>query len=69
MHAVWKHILPHCANNFEGFPSEVQAVVEEITNTGRWLGFYELHSTNVRDLLEPHLQEMANGNLFNLDQQ
>ncbi len=30
MRAVWKNILPHCSNDFVGFESQVEKVVENI---------------------------------------
>lgn len=67
MRVVWKHTLLHCVNNSEGSPSQAQAV-EEITHTGRLLGFDGLDSTNVCDLPESNSQEMTDGDL-NIDQQ
>lgn len=69
MRAVWQHVLPHCANTLDDFPTQVQAVVEEITDIGRQLGFDELDTTNVSDLLKSHSEEMTDGDLLNLDQQ
>ncbi|XP_036597382.1 tigger transposable element-derived protein 1-like [Trichosurus vulpecula] len=70
MREVWKCILPHCANsNFEGFPSQSQAIIEEITNIGRKLGFDELESDNVLELLEAHSEELTDDDFLHLDQQ
>uniref|UniRef100_A0A5F8GLC9 Tigger transposable element-derived protein 1-like n=1 Tax=Monodelphis domestica TaxID=13616 RepID=A0A5F8GLC9_MONDO len=70
MREVWKCILPHCANsNFEGFPSMKQAVVEEITNIGRKLGFDDLESDNVLELLDSHSEGLTTDDFLHLDQQ
>ena len=39
MRAVWKNLLPHCANDFGGFEPQVQTVVENIVQIGKDLGF------------------------------
>ncbi|XP_043835158.1 tigger transposable element-derived protein 1-like [Dromiciops gliroides] len=70
MREVWKYILPHCANSsFEGFLSQKQAVIEEITNTGKQLGFDELESDNVLELLESHSEELTTDDFLHLEQQ
>ncbi|XP_044522035.1 uncharacterized protein LOC123238854 [Gracilinanus agilis] len=66
---VWKHILPHSANNnFEGFPPQKQTVIEEITNFERKLGFDELENGDVQELLISHSEELADDDLH-LEQQ
>jgi hypothetical protein len=40
MRGEWKRNLSHCANSSE---FKEQTVTEEITNSGRELGFCELH--------------------------
>ncbi|XP_063152245.1 uncharacterized protein LOC134492057 isoform X1 [Candoia aspera] len=66
MRGVWKHILPRCAN---GSDFEENTVIEEITNTGRKLGFDELENDDVRELLNSHLEELTDDDLLLLDQQ
>jgi hypothetical protein len=64
MHAVWKSILPHCANSSD-FKEE--AVIDKITNIGTELGFDGIQYDNVRELLSPHLENLTDDLL--LDQQ
>jgi hypothetical protein len=41
MRGVWKHNLSHCADSSD---YEEESVTEELTNTARELGLYELHN-------------------------
>ena len=80
MRAVWKHIIPHCANDFGGFAEhcandfvgfaeQVTTVVEEITDIGRQLGFDEIDNENVHELIESHAEDLSDNDLINMEQQ
>jgi hypothetical protein len=48
---VWKRISPHFANSSD---FEEETVIKEIRNAGRELGFDELESDDIRELLNSH---------------
>ena len=52
MRAVWKHIIPHCANDFIGFETHFAEVTNNIVETGQQLGFNELDSVNVTECIK-----------------
>jgi hypothetical protein len=54
MRAVWKYLLPYGANKFCGFENRVDTVIEEISVTGKDLGFEDVDSPNVRECLDSH---------------
>jgi hypothetical protein len=54
MRAVWKYLLPYCANDFCVFENRVDAVTEEISVIGKDLGFEDVDSPNVRECLDSH---------------
>jgi hypothetical protein len=66
MRGVWKCILPHCANSSD---FEEEAVLEEITNIGRELGFDGLENDSVQGLLNSLLEELTDDDLLLLIQQ
>jgi hypothetical protein len=35
MRAVWQYLLPYCAKNFCSFENRIDAVIEEISVTGK----------------------------------
>jgi hypothetical protein len=39
MRAVWKHIIPHCANDFIGFETNFAEVTNNTVEIGQQLGF------------------------------
>jgi hypothetical protein len=47
---VWKHLLLYCANDFRGFENQVDAVIEDISVTGKDLGFEDIDAPSVRVL-------------------
>lgn len=69
MRAVWKELLPECANDFVGFDQNITNVVDEIEAMGIELGFDEVDCTNIRELLDTPQEEMSVEDLINLDQQ
>jgi hypothetical protein len=61
---VWMRILPHCVNSSD---FEEETVIEEITNTGRELGFDELENGDVQELFKSHSEELTDDDLLLLD--
>jgi hypothetical protein len=66
MRGVCRRILPHCANSSD---FEEKTVIEEITNTGRELGFDETENNGVQELLNSHSEELTDDDVLLLDQQ
>ena len=59
--ALWKHIIPHCANDFIGFETHFAEVTNNITlDIGQKLGFKELDSVNVIQCIEENTNELDN---------
>ena len=69
MRAVWKHIIPHCANDFIGFETHFAEVTNNIVEIGKGLGFKELDSANVIECIESNTKELDNETLINIDEQ
>ena len=76
LRSVWKHIIPHCANNFEGFQHEIvqneivqNEIVQEINDIGLNLGFEELDNGSIQELLQSHDAEQTNEDLDEVEQQ
>lgn len=69
MRAVWKHIIPHCANNFVGFQTNFAQVTNNIVQIGKELGFEELDSDNVIECIDSNTKELDNESLINIEEQ
>lgn len=69
MRSVWKHIIPHCANDFIGFETHFTEVTNNIVEIGQQLGFKELDSVNVIECIELNTNELDNETLLNIDEQ
>ena len=69
MRAVWKHIIPHCANDFIGFETHFAEVTNNIVEIGQQLGFNELHYVNVIECIKSNTNELDNETLINIDEQ
>ncbi|CAM1327229.1 Uncharacterised protein at_DN1968 [Pycnogonum litorale] len=65
MRSVWKKIIPHCANDFQGFETEI---IQQITDLGGQLGFREIDNQSVRELLQSHDEELTNEDLVEMEQ-
>lgn len=69
MRAVWKHIIPHCANDFTGFQMNFSEVTNDIVELGQQLGFKELDLDNVIECIQSNTNELDNETLINIDDQ
>jgi hypothetical protein len=61
--------VPYCANDFVDFENRVDAVIDEISVTGKDLGFEDVDSPNVRKSLDSHSQPLTGTELTELEQQ
>jgi hypothetical protein len=68
MKAVWKYLLPYCANEFCGFKNRVAAFIEEISLIRKDLVFEDDDSPNVRECLDSHSQPLIDTDLTELEQ-
>ncbi|PNF44008.1 hypothetical protein B7P43_G17050 [Cryptotermes secundus] len=69
MRAVWKHIIPHCANDLIGFETHFAEVTNNIVEIGQQLGFNELDSVNIIECIKSNTNELDNETLINIDEQ
>ncbi len=69
MRAVWKHIIPHCANDFVGFQTNFAQVTNNIVEIGKELCFKELDSDNVIECINSNTKELDNESLLNIEEQ
>ena len=53
MRAVWKHIIPHCANYLIDFETHFN----EVTNS---IGFEDLDAENVLEYIQSNTNELDN---------
>jgi hypothetical protein len=67
MRAVWKYLVPYCANDFCGFENPVDAVNEEISAIGKDLVFEDVDSRSVRECLGSYSQPLTDTNLTELE--
>ena len=65
MRSVWEKFIPHCANDFQGFETEI---IHQITDLGVQLGFCEIYNQSVRGLLHYHDEELTNEDLVEMEQ-
>ena len=69
MRAVWKHILPHCANDFTGFDMHFTEVTNDKVELGQQLGFEDLYSDNEIVCIQSCTNELDNETLLNIEEQ
>ncbi len=69
MRAVWKNIIPHCANDFAGFEAEVTGAVTEIMQLGLEMGMADMDDGNVREFLDSHNGDLNDDELLDLEQE
>jgi hypothetical protein len=69
MRAAWKYLLPYCANDFCSFENRVDIVIEEISVTGKDLGFEDFDSPNAKECLDSQSQPLTDTDLIELEQQ
>jgi hypothetical protein len=65
--AVWKYLLPYCANDFNGFENRVHFVIEVISVIGKNFGFEHVDSPNVRECLDSNSQPLTDTDLIELE--
>jgi sugar-specific transcriptional regulator TrmB len=68
MTPVWKDLLPYSASDFCAFENQVDAVIQDISITGKDLGFEDNDSPNVRECLDSHSQPLTDTDLIELEQ-
>lgn len=66
--AVWKYLLPYCANNFFGFRNRLDTVIEKISVIGKDLGFEDVDSPHVKECLDLHSQPLTDMDIIELEQ-
>jgi hypothetical protein len=66
--AVWKYLLPYCANNFYGFRNRIDAVIEEISDIGKDFAFEDVDSPSVKECLNLHSQPLTDMDIIELEQ-
>ncbi|KAK9675271.1 hypothetical protein QE152_g40488 [Popillia japonica] len=69
MRPVWKHIIPHCTNDFIDFETHFAEVTNNIVEIGQQLGFEKLDFANVIVCIESNTNELDNRTLINIDEQ
>jgi hypothetical protein len=69
MRAMWKYLLPYCANDFCGFENRVGAVIEEVSTIGKALGFEDVDSPAVKECLDSHSEPLTDADLIELQKQ
>jgi hypothetical protein len=66
MRAMWKFLLPYCANGLDGLEYRVDAVIEEIAIIGKDFDFEDVDSPNVRICLDSNSQPLTDTDLTEL---